>query len=122
MPSCQELNSSCQVAQPTEAHYTEVVAARGSVHAQLSCFNLEEGLPQGTWESQLVKPPPSAQVMISWFVGSSPATGSGLTGQSLEPASDAPSPSLSAPSPITLGLSLTQNETLNSKIKYNTIK
>ena len=47
----------------------------------------------------------SAQVMISWFVGLSPALGSVLTAQSLEPASDSVSPSL-CPSPaLTLSLS-----------------
>ena len=40
----------------------------------------------------------SAQVMISRSVGSSPASGSVLTAQSLEPALDSVSPSLSAPS------------------------
>ena len=43
-----------------------------------------------------VKRPTSAQVMISWFVGSSPASGSVLTAQSLETASDSVSSSLSA--------------------------
>ena len=60
----------------------------------------------GAWMSQLVKCPTSAQVMISWFVSSSPASGSGLTAQSLEPASDSVSPSLSAPPPLMLCLSL----------------
>ena len=50
--------------------------------------------------AQLVKRPTSAQVMISWLVSSSPASGSGLMAQSLEPASDSVSPSLSAPPPI----------------------
>ena len=47
----------------------------------------------------------SAQVVISQFVGLSPALGSGLMAQSLGPASDSVSPSLSAPSP-TYNLSL----------------
>ena len=55
--------------------------------------------------AQLVKHPTSAQVMISQLVGSSPALGSVLTGQSLEPASDSVSPSLSA-LPCLLSLSL----------------
>ena len=46
-----------------------------------------------------------AQVMISWSVGSSPAWGSVPTAQSLEPASDSVSPSLSAPPPLVLYLS-----------------
>ena len=52
-----------------------------------------------------VKRPTSAQVMISRFVSSSPASGSVLTAQSLEPASDSVSPSLSAPPPLSLSLS-----------------
>ena len=63
---------------------------------------------RGTWVAQSVKHPASAQVMISWFVGSSPTSGSVLTAQSLEPASDSVSPSLSAPLPLTRALSLSQ--------------
>ena len=48
----------------------------------------------------------SAQVTISWFVSSSPASGSVLMAQSLEPASDSVSPSLSAPPLLVLCLSL----------------
>ena len=44
-----------------------------------------------------VKHPTSAQVMISQFVSSSPISGSVLTAQSLEPASDSVPPSLFAP-------------------------
>ena len=47
--------------------------------------------------AQLVKPPTLAQVMISQFVTSSPASGSVLTAQSLESALDSVSPSLYAP-------------------------
>ena len=39
---------------------------------------------RGAWVAQLVKRRTSAQVTISRFVGSSPATGSVLTAQSLE--------------------------------------
>ena len=52
----------------------------------------------GAWVAQSVKHPTSAQVMILWFVSSSPVSGSVMTAQSLEPASDSVSPSLSAPS------------------------
>ena len=38
--------------------------------------------------AQLVKPATSAQVMILWFMSSSPVSGSVLIAQSLEPASD----------------------------------
>ena len=48
--------------------------------------------------AQLVELGTSTQVMISWFVGSSPVSGSVLTAQSLEPASDCVCVSL-CPSP-----------------------
>ena len=58
------------------------------------------------WLSQLsVRLLILAQVMVSWFVGSSLALGSLLTVQSLEPVSDSVSPSLSAPPLLTLSLS-----------------
>ena len=50
----------------------------------------------------------AAQVVISQFVGSSPASGSMLTAWSLEPASESVSLSVSAP-PL-LSLSLSQNK------------
>ena len=63
-----------------------------------------------------VECPTSAQVMISQSVSLSPASGSVLTAQSLELASDSVSPSLSAPAPLTLGLSLSKmNKHLNKK-------
>ena len=43
---------------------------------------------RGAWVAQSVERPTSAQVMILRFVSSSPALGSVLTAQSLEPASD----------------------------------
>ena len=52
------------------------------------------------------KRPTSARVMISRFVSSNLASGSVLTAQNLEPTSDSVSPSLSAPPPLTLFLSL----------------
>ena len=62
----------------------------------------------GACMAQLVKRPTSAQVLISLFVGSSPMLGSVLTAHSLEPASDSGTPSLSAPPPLTLSLSLSK--------------
>ena len=50
----------------------------------------------GHLEAQSVKCPTSAQVMILCFVSLSPMWGSVLTAQSLEPASDSVSPSVSA--------------------------
>ena len=46
------------------------------------------------------------QVVISWFMGLSPTSGSVLTARSLEPASDAVSPSLCASPLLTLCLPL----------------
>ena len=69
----------------------------------------------GTWLAQSVKHPTSAQVMISRLEGSSLASGSVLTAQSLELASDPVSSPL-CPSParaLSLSLSLSpclQNE------------
>ena len=56
--------------------------------------------------AQSVKRPTSVQVTISWFVGSSPVSGSVLTAQSLEPVLDSVSPSVSAPPLLALSLSL----------------
>ena len=56
--------------------------------------------------AQLVKRLTSAQVMISQFMSLSPASGSVLTAQSLEPALDSVSPSLSAPPLFMLSLRL----------------
>ena len=60
----------------------------------------------GTLVAQLVECLTSAQVMISRFMGWSPTSGSVLTGQSLEPASDSVSPSPSAPPLLEFSLSL----------------
>lgn len=51
----------------------------------------------GALDDSVVKRPTSAQVMVSQFVSLSPASGSVLTAQSLEPASNSVSPSLPAP-------------------------
>ena len=64
--------------------------------------------------AQSVELPTSAQVMISQFVGSSPASGSVLTAQSLEPALGSVSPSLSAP-PLSCTLSLSFSLSLSLK-------
>ena len=60
----------------------------------------------GAWVAQPVEHLTSAQVMISLSVSSSPVSGSVLTAQGLEPASDSVSPSLSAPPLLTLSLSV----------------
>ena len=84
----------------------------------------------GTLGVQLIKRPTSAQIMISQFMGSSPTSGSVLTAQSLEPASDSVSPSLSAPPLLSLCLSASvsvsvsvslKNKNKNKKIKKGAI-
>ena len=60
--------------------------------------------------AQSVKHPTLAQVMISQFVGLNLTSGSVLTAQSLEPASESVSPSLSAPYLHTLCLSKMKKE------------
>ena len=65
-----------------------------------SCSRLKS--KRGTWVAQLVNCLTSAQVMISEFVGSNPTSGSALTSQSLEPASDSVSLSLSVLPPLVL--------------------
>ena len=62
----------------------------------------------GAWVAQSVERPTSAQVTISRSVGSSPASGSVLTAQSLELVSDSVSPSLCDPPPFMFCLSLSQ--------------
>ena len=61
--------------------------------------------------AQLVKHVTLAQVMISQFVGSSPASGSVLTAQSLELASDSVSPFLSLSLPHSHSVSLSKIST-----------
>ena len=65
--------------------------------------------------AQSVKCPTLAQVTISGFVSSSPMWGSVLIAQSLEPALDSVSLSLSAPPLLTYSLSLKNKETLKKK-------
>ena len=60
--------------------------------------------------AQSVKHPTLAQVMISQLVSSSPVSGSVLTAQGLEPALDSVSPSVPAPPPLALSVSLKINK------------
>ena len=65
----------------------------------------------GAWVAQLVECLTSAQVMISQFMSSSPASGSMLTAQSLESASDMCLPLSLCPSPAhTLSISLSESK------------
>ena len=68
-----------------------------SVGDMINCVKIKRKW-RGAWVAQLVERPTSAQVMISHSVSLSPALGSVLSAQSLEPASDSVSPSL-CPSP-----------------------
>ena len=78
-------------------------AGTGSQGLQSLCtFSLKTSGFQGTWGAQSVKSPTSAQVTISLFPSSSPSLGSVLTAQSLEPALESVSPSLSAPPLLSL--------------------
>ena len=63
----------------------------------------------GVWVAQWVKRLTSAQVMVSQFVSLSPASGSVLTAQSLEPTSDSVFPPLSTLPLLTLCVSLSLN-------------
>ena len=65
--------------------------------------------------AQSVKHPTSTQVMISQSVDLSPELGSVMTAQSLEPALDSVSPSLSAP-PLLMSLSL--SKIINKHYKF----
>ena len=60
----------------------------------------------GAWVAQSVEHLTLAQVMVSQFVGLSPASGSVLTAQNLEPPSDSVSPPLSTPPMLMLCLCL----------------
>ena len=67
-----------------------------------------------------VEHPTPAQVMISQLVSSSPASGSVLTAQSLEPASDSVSLSPSAPTHShSASVSLKNKQTLKKKKKVS---
>ena len=73
------------------------------------CQNKEINV-RGAWVVQSVNHLTSTQVRILLFVSSSSTSGSVLTAQSLEPASDSVSPSLSAPPLLTLCLSLSLSQ------------
>ena len=62
--------------------------------------------PKGHLNGSVIKPPTSSQVMIWWFTSSSPASGSVLTAQNLDPAWDSVSPSLCPLPTHALSLSL----------------
>ena len=70
----------------------------------------EEQAGWGACVAQLAKPLTSAQVMIPRLVGSSPASGSVLTAQSLDSALDSVSPSLYLPLPPSHSVSVSLSQ------------
>ena len=86
-------------------------------HSQLCLVSPYLKTPSGTWVAQLGKYPTSAQVTISQSVSLSPASVSVLVVQSLEPALDSVSPSLSAHPPLMLCLCLSKIKNKNVKNK-----
>ena len=89
-----------------DTHFTKTLISKVSSKVSTSFEQHKSNPSWGTWVAQLVKCPTLAQIMISQFVSSSPASGSVLTAYSLQPASDSVSPSLSAPPLLMLSLSL----------------
>ena len=78
-------------------------------------------LSRGIWvKRQSVKHLTSAQVMVSWLVSLSPVSDSVLTAQSLEPALDSVSPSLSVPPLLMLCLHLSLKKLINIKTTTTT--
>ena len=86
---------SASLSLPLPCSYSVCVCVCVCVSLSLSKLNKH----WGTWVAQSVKRPTSTQVTISQSVSSSLASGSGLTAQGLEPASDSVSPFLSDPPP-----------------------
>ena len=74
--------------------------------SQMRVFQFKAYRSWCTWLAQSVKCPASAQVMISLLMSSSPTSGSVLTAQSLEPASDSVSISLPLLHSCSVSLSL----------------
>ena len=62
--------------------------------SHVRALSLKKKRGGGAWVAQSVGHVTSAQIMIVWSVSLSPASGSMLTAQSLEPASDSVSPCL----------------------------
>ena len=116
-----DLRSLGHRASPAVPIYTATVASRHVGYLQVNVITkrvrdlfIENYTEQnwkrklrGAWVAQSVKHPTSAQVMILWFMSSSPASGSVLTARSLDPALESVTPRLSL-SPPQLMLCLSQ--------------
>ena len=70
--------------------------------------------------AQFIKRPTSAQVMISQFMSSGPASGCVLTAQSLDPVSDSVSPSL-LPLPCSCSVSLSQKNNKDTQKNWGVL-
>ena len=90
----------------TFVRLTWILCSPLSAPPLLACSLSKIDTFRGAWVARSVKRLTLAQVTISRSVSSSPASGSVLTAQSLEPALDSVSHSLSAPPPCYLSLSL----------------
>ena len=104
LPYCQEVNSS-----PMLCHNACVIHLTSCYHIGIlpsHSITTRRVDTRGAGVAQSVKPPSLAQAVTSQFVGSSPKSGSVLTAQNLEPASDSVSPSPSVPPLLVLSLSL----------------
>ena len=95
-----QIDTSIKTNNRNRSHYLHIIKEERKITL------IKIGITWGAWVAQPVKHPTSAQVMISQSVSSSPTLGSVPTAQSLEPASDSVSPSLSVPHLPTLCLSL----------------
>ena len=107
------LSSPCSQCRPTSPHKIHPIFSclHKKITPEVLCpltYHNSQNINRlkGAWVAQSVKRPTSAQVMTYWSVGSSPTWGSVLTAQRPGPTSDAASPSLSAPPPLTLCFSL----------------
>ena len=90
-----------------------------TTRSQSTCrHDLKNHICWGAWVAQSVGRLTTAQVMISWSVSSSPALGSVLTAQSLEPASNSVPPSLCPFLAWSLSLSLSKIINIKNIYKY----
>ena len=86
--------------------------------ARPELIQLKKGIFWGAWVAQSGEHWTSAQVIVSRFVNWIPVSGSGLTAQSLEPASDSVSPSLSLSLPLLHLFSLKNKQTLKKFFSF----
>ena len=97
---------SAQSRPPRHCLGTTAQCVSTGIASALQAQSKDKNYPRGAWVAQSVECPTLSQVLISRFEGSSPASGSVLTAQSLEPVSDSVSPFLSTPFLLALCFSL----------------